>query len=79
MWFMTVDLTSASVAGEINPLSSETVNNQLKHAMCTGLHLLPNSFCMSLGSLFSGYGTLSFSNTPRMFDISMQLRDASHW
>ncbi|KAG9318007.1 major facilitator superfamily domain-containing protein [Chiua virens] len=34
MWFQTVSLTSASVAG---------------------LHLLPNSVCMSIGSLFAGW------------------------
>ncbi|KAH7890122.1 major facilitator superfamily domain-containing protein [Phlebopus sp. FC_14] len=43
MWFQTVALTSASIAGELICLSSKR------------LHLLPNSIAISIGSLFAGW------------------------
>ncbi|KIJ98026.1 hypothetical protein K443DRAFT_104663 [Laccaria amethystina LaAM-08-1] len=52
-WFQTVMLSSASTAGDtsipINPMFS------ILFMTCTGLHLLPNSFCISTGSFFAGW------------------------
>lgn len=51
MWFQTVLLTSASVAGMFLPRCwlGKSLTNSL------GLHLVPNCISMSLGSLFAGW------------------------
>ncbi|KAG9309209.1 vacuolar amino acid permease [Chiua virens] len=50
MWFQTVAMTSASVAGKILIFGVSSIIVTI-----IGLHLLPYSVCMSVGSLFSGW------------------------
>ena len=53
MWFQTVILTNASIAGMRNSFS---LFYPIKHLFIyLGLHLLPNSISMSTGSVFAGW------------------------
>jgi hypothetical protein len=51
-WFQTVMLTSASTAGKTIRWHFYGVFNNF--VLITGLHLLPNSICISTGSFFAG-------------------------
>jgi hypothetical protein len=54
MWFQTVMLTSASEAGTFN-MSFSIIMPLIFLKIRAGLHLLPNSVSMSIGSMFAGY------------------------
>ena len=53
-WFQTVMLTSASTAGKIH-IWYWDFYGVLTFCSITGLHLLPNSICISTGSFFAGW------------------------
>lgn len=52
LWFQTVCLTSASVAGT---KSLSLIKQGLMRLISLGAHLLPNSLAMSTGSVFAGW------------------------
>ncbi|KAG6827313.1 hypothetical protein H0H92_012361 [Tricholoma furcatifolium] len=53
MWFQTVMSTSAATAGKYS--SSPSVPKNKRFDITIGLHLVPNSLSIALGSVFAGY------------------------
>lgn len=54
LWFQTVRLTSASIAGT-KPFPFMTQRTSSYGLISLGAHLLPNSLAMSTGSVFAGW------------------------